>query len=514
MSTMRSSKAYAHLLSPLALAVTATRDDPQPYVHARHLEMLSDRLVRLHAREPGQPRRLLVTMPPRHGKSELCSHWFPVWGLALDPTTKIILASYEAEFAKTWGRKARRSMTDAYPMVGSRIVDDSRAAHRWETTAGGGMCTAGVGGPITGRGGNILICDDPIKNAEEANSQTIRDNIWEWWTTTFLTRLEPDRLGREPIVILIMTRWHEDDLAGRIMASEEFKFWDHLNLPALAEPEDELGRREGEALWPERFSEATLESRRQEIGTRAFTALYQQRPSPAEGAAILRSWWQWYDDAPPLDEFDQIIQSWDPTFKDAASSDFVAGGVLGRMHDAFYVLDCEHNRLNGPGTLDAIYGMDRAWPRARYLLMEDSASGSMIGQLLQRERGYVVMIGTKGRSKEVRLHWGVNSVAAVIQRGKVFLPRGRSWAMKLVDEAANFPNGQHDDLIDMLVQAIEYLMPAAWASQSIAEAAARRAPPNTPREAYVAHLRACIAKKQQAYRKATVQRGSIHFPGS
>ena len=604
--------------------------------------------MRLHAREPGSPRRLLVTMPPRHGKSEMCSHWFPVWALALDPTTKIILTSYEAEFAKTWGRKARRSMEAAYPMIGSRIVDDSRAAHRWETTAGGGMVTAGVGGPITGRGGNIVICDDPVKNAEEANSQVIRQNIWDWWTTTFLTRLEPDRMGREAVVVLIMcltgdtpvlladgsetplrdirpgdevatyenggigaatvknwanqgpdrvfeirtksgrvvranarhpflveraggvewrrtatlrkgdailrvtggnglipdpivsiedagieevfdlqidrtenfianglvshnTRWHEDDLAGRIMQTEEFKFWRHLNLPALAEPEDELGRPEGEALWPARFSRTTLESKRAELGTRAFTALYQQRPSPLEGAAILRTWWQWYDDAPPLDEFDQIIQSWDPTFKDAGSSDFVAGGVIGRRFDAFYLLDCEHRRMNGPATLEAIAAMDQAWPRARYLLIEDSASGTMIGQMLSRERGHIIMVQTRGRSKEVRLHWGVNSVAAVIQRGQVFLPRGRSWAMKLVDEAANFPNGQHDDLIDMLVQGIQHLMPRVWVAQNVAASAARNAPPANPREAYFAHLRACVARKQEAYRKATSSKAQ--FPG-
>jgi predicted phage terminase large subunit-like protein len=449
---------------------------------------------------------------PTHN-SEMCSHWFPVWGLGLDPTTKIILASYEAEFAKTWGRKTRGSVHDGYPMLGARIVEDSRAAHRWETTAGGGMVTAGVGGPITGRGCNIGIVDDPIKNAEEANSEVIRQNIWDWWTTTFLTRLEPDRQGREPIVILIMTRWHEDDLAGRIMASEEFKLWRHINLPALAEPDDALGRLEGEALWPERFNETTLAGKHAEGGSRAFAALYQQRPSPAEGSAIQKAWWKWYDDAPPLDEFDQIVQSWDPTFKDASSSDFVAGGVWGRKGSDFYLLDCEHRRLNGPDTLKAIATMDERWPRARYLLIEDSASGTMIGQILHRERGHVIMVQTKGRSKEVRLHWGVNSVAAIIERGRVWLPRGRTFSMKLVEEAANFPHGTHDDLLDMAVQAIQHLMPAAWADEGMAAEARRNAAPATPREAYNAHLRACIKRKQELYMNATDDEDPIQFPG-
>lgn len=493
---------HAHLLSPLGLAMTATAGTAQPYEYAEHLDLLSQELVKLRSREPGWPRRLLVTFPPRHGKSEMCSHWFPSWDLALEPTDKIILTSYEAEFAAHWGRNVRRTVQEHYPIIGARITEDSKAAHRWETTQGGGMVTAGVGGPITGKGGNIVICDDPIKNAEEANSQVIRNNIWEWWVTTFLTRMERDRHGNEPILVLILTRWHEDDLAGRIMLTPEFKFWRHLNLPALAEGDnDPLGRLEGDALWPKKFDGATLESKRAEMGSRAFTALYQQRPSPVEGSAVQRSWWRWYDDAPALDQFDQIIQSWDPTFKAAASSDYVAGGLIGRLGNQFYILDCVHQRLNGPDTLRAIKQMDDQYPQARWCLIEDTASGSMICDILERERGHIVRVKTRGRSKETRLHWGVNSVAAVIERGQVWLPRGRSWAGKLVDEAASFPHGQHDDLIDMLVQGIEHLMPKAWLSENRAERLAKVHNPADYHEAMSMDLHAKVRKRIESIRK-------------
>lgn len=498
---------HAHLLSPLSLAVTATRGLPQPYVHAEHLQLVSNELVRLRAREPGWPRRLAICLPPRHGKSETASHWFPTWDLALEPRDKIILTSYEAEFAAHWGRLVRRSVQEHYPILGARIVEDSRAAHRWETTEGGGMVTAGVGGPITGKGGHVLICDDPIKNAEEANSQLVRDNLWEWWQTTFLTRLEPDG-----VIVLIMTRWHEDDLMGRLMGSPEWKFWRHINLTAFAEEGDPLGRPPGRALWPARFDELALENRRAEMGTRAFTALYQQRPAPPEGSSIHRGWWKWYDEAPPLDSFDQIIQSWDTTFKNTATSDFVAGGVIGRIGSDFYVLDVVHQRLNGPETLGAIADVDKQWPLARWALIEDSASGSMICDMLERERGHIVRIRTGNRSKEVRLNWGVNSVAAVIERGRVFLRRGANWAAKIVDEAASFPHGAHDDLIDMLVQGIEHLMPKAWVSENLARRAAANSQPSDFVELHTSEVWKSIKKRIELNQREVKQMGRFTFP--
>jgi len=497
---------YAHLLSPLALATTATRNMPRPYVHAPHLELLSQEIVDLVARRPGHPRRLMVTMPPRHGKSELCSHWTPVWALSLDPSTPIILCSYEAEFAAKWGRLARRTTEELYPILGTKIVEDSRAAHRWETPQRGGMTTAGVGGPITGKGFKLGIIDDPIKNAEEAASERMRENLWEWWQSTFLSREEP-----QAVLILILTRWHEDDLAGRILASPEAKYWRILNLAALAGHEDPLGREEGEALWPDRFDEVELENKRAQMGSRVFESLYQQNPSPPEGAGIKRLWWKWYDTAPKLDEFDQIIQSWDPTFDNADSSDYVVGQVWGRLGRDFYALDCVRQRLDTPETIRAIKQICEQYPQARTKLIERSASGFAIIQLLQREMRGITPVGTKGKSKETRLHWGVNSVAAVIERGQAWLPRGVSWAATLVDEAAQFPHGTHDDMVDAMVQAITHLMPRSWGWENTQERIAAEALPTNNKELLAHELREKIQGKIAAAQKHDPRQ--MQFPG-
>jgi predicted phage terminase large subunit-like protein len=513
------SEEFAYLLSPIALAVTATKGSPAPYLYAPHLHVISEELKRLYEREPGWPKRLLLTTPPRHGKSELTSHWFPAWTIAVEPTTKIILCTYEAEFAARFGRMVRRTVMEHYPLLGARIVEDSRAAHRWETTDRGGMTTAGVGGPITGKGGNVLILDDPIKNAEEANSQLIRDNLWEWWQTTFLTRADKDRLNRDAVIVVILTRWHEDDLAGRLLNSPEAKLWRHVNFPAFAEEDDALGRQPGEPLWPERFDAVTLESRRAEMGSRAFAALYQQRPAPAEGGAIQRLWWKWYDElgedgTPKLDEMDEVVQSWDPTFSDTATADPVGMFVIGRRGHDFYILDGIEKRMNGPDTLKEITATDERWPQARRLIMEDTASGTMILDILERERGHVQRIKPRG-SKETRLHWGVNSVAAIVERGRVFLPRRAMIAKRLVDQAAAFPQAPHDDLVDALVQGITALMPRAWASENIAARAARGAPPPTDLvDAHWAGLRAAVKKKLKALEDKPRGRGAREgFPG-
>ncbi len=451
---------YAHLLSPAALAATLTRQAPEPWIAYPHHRLLSRELVALHARMPGARRHLMVMMPPRHGKSELCSHWFPVWNLALDPTAKIILCSHSQSLASKFSRAVRRSIKEHYPALGARLLEDSRAAHRWETTEGGEMYATGIGGGISGRGAGVLILDDPVKDAEAANSKVIRDNTWEWWDTTFLSRRSPDA-----IVIVIMTRWHEDDLCGRLLENEPDE-WQVLKLPALAEEEDILGRPEGSALWPQRFTGEWLAATKKR-GSRSFNALYQQRPVAPEGLGIERSWWRWYDpkELPPIEAFDYIIQSWDPTFKDTDSSDFVAGFVLGRIGHKVMMLDGLREHLNAPRTIRAIRTLRQKWPTGRRILIEETASGPAIIQLLEHELPGIMPIRARG-SKTVRLHWGVSSVAGFIEAGNVYLPRGHEVAEQLVAEAAAFPHGAHDDLVDALTQGVQFLIPQGWSSLS------------------------------------------------
>ena len=184
--------------------------------------------------------------------------FLPAWYLGVWPDRRVMLAAYEATFARSWGRKARQVFVEAAcPVFGRGLSGDNSAADDWSTTAGGGMTTAGVGGPMTGRGANLLIIDDPVKNAEEALSQTTRNNHWDWWQSTASTRLEPGG-----VVIGIMTRWHEDDIFGRLLkGGGQIR---RLTLPALAEHGDPLGRQPGEALWPERYPAAKLEQMRAE----------------------------------------------------------------------------------------------------------------------------------------------------------------------------------------------------------------------------------------------------------
>lgn len=214
-------------------------------------------------------RRLLVTMPPRHGKSEFLSLYFPTWYLGVWPDRRVMLASYEASFAESWGRKSRDMMREVgCEVFGVRVRESPSAASHWEIEGReGGMSTAGVGGPLTGKGADLLIIDDPIKNAEEANSPTIREKIWDWYRSTAYTRLEPDG-----VVIVIQTRWHEDDLAGRVLrdADEGGEPWRVVNMPAI----DEAGR----PLWPERFPIDKLRRIERTLSPYFWSALYQQKP--------------------------------------------------------------------------------------------------------------------------------------------------------------------------------------------------------------------------------------------
>jgi predicted phage terminase large subunit-like protein len=497
-----SDEGYDYLLSPLSLAVTLTQGEAAEYQHAEHLQLLSAELVQLTRRAPGWPRRLLVTMPPRHGKSELVSHWFPVWNLALRPYHQVILCSYEADYAAKWGRKVRTTLMQNYASLGTRIMDDSRAANRWETVEKGGMTTAGVNGPITGRGGNLLILDDPVKNAEAANSATIRDNAWAWWTTTFLTREQPPLTSDdETVIVLIMTRWHEDDLAGRLIASPDFKLsWRHIDLPALALDADALGRPAGGALWPEMFGVEWLQKKAAEIGPRAFTALYQQKPTPPEGAGINRGWWKWYDPEISPEELalqmDEVWISVDPTFKEVDSADFCAIQAWGRKGDRFIGLHGMKERMGTVKTMEEIREFRRMFPRAR-VAIEETASGAAIAELLEREIGRIDRVTPKG-SKETRLNWAVGAAAPFVARGAVSLPKGARWAQELVNEGASFPHAAHDDAVDCFTQAIAKMVPKSWAWEGVQKRIAKMVRAENPKEGMALRLRGWIADRIKA----------------
>ncbi len=265
---------------------------------ARHLELLDEALVeavwRASERRRDRPEIISVAAPPRHGKSTITSYYLPAWYLGTFPERRVILASYEADFAATWGQKTKQLLENHGPsLYGVRVDDSSRAASRWDLhRTAGGMVAAGVGGPITGRGAHLLIIDDPLKNAEQASSPTIREKQWEWWLSTARTRLEPGA-----VVVVVMTRWHEADLAGRLyQASRDGGDpVTEIRLPALAERNDPLGREPGEALWPERYDRDYLEHTRKVQGVYWFSAMYQGRPTPEEGGIFDRRDFRYFE---------------------------------------------------------------------------------------------------------------------------------------------------------------------------------------------------------------------------
>ncbi len=256
------------------------------YRPAAHHRRICDRL---EAIERGEIDRLMIFMPPRHGKSELASKRFPAWCLGREPKRQIIGASYNSDLATDFGRNVRnivaeREFAEVFPEVS--LAPDSRAANRLNTNHGGAYVAAGVGTAVTGRGADIALIDDPFKDREEADSERRRDLVWDWYRSTLFTRLTPGGA-----IVLIQTRWHEDDLAGRLLAHDGAQ-WEVLELPAIDAA--------GEALWPKWYDLPTLERIRRTIGPREWSALYQQRPAPDEGTYFQRGWFKSWTVLPAL----------------------------------------------------------------------------------------------------------------------------------------------------------------------------------------------------------------------
>lgn len=415
----------------------------------KHLDVLDKALQDV---SEGKIKRLIVTMPPRHGKSERVSRKFPAWHIGRNPNDEIILASYSLDLSRGFSRMARDTLAQNESIFGVKIDPQNQSAESWGVLGHrGGLHAAGVGGPITGRGARIAIIDDPVKNAEEADSETMREKIWEWYTSTLYTRLTPD--GR---IIVVMTRWHEDDLVGRLLQKEKDEFkegshkgekWTVINFPALAEEGDYLGREIGEPLWPEQgFDRARIEQIKIDVGSRVFTALYQQRPSAAEGNLLKREWWRYYDYLP---EINTMLISVDAAFKDDNDSDYVVCQVWGRRGHSVYLIDQVRARMNFLATIQTIRNLAKKYPQAGLKLIEDKANGSAIIQTLEMEMPGIIPVKPEG-GKVAR----VNAVSAFIESGNVYLPRTAEWVGDFVEEAANFPNGKNDDQVDAMSQAL------------------------------------------------------------
>jgi len=290
---------------------------------------------------------------------------------------------------------------------------------------------------------NCLIIDDPIKNIAEAMSPVYRENTWDWWRSTARTRLEPGAS-----VIIIMTRWHHDDLVGRLLAdpSEE---WEIINLPAIAERGDPLGREEGDVLWEERYNAEDLAVTREAVGVKFWLALYQQRPSREEGSIFRLEWWQYHTQLPRLDF---ILQIWDTAFKAKKTSDWSACVTLGRHEKGICVLDVWRGKVEFPELVKVVIAQNTIH-HPHKILVEDAASGTPLQQSLTRDTNLpIVGVSPKG-SKETR----AEQVTGVIEAGRVSFPQEAEWLSVVLGELTDFPNGVNDDVVDALVYGINEL---------------------------------------------------------
>ncbi len=434
------------------------------------LDLIDQALTELVETEDG---RLIVVMPPQEGKSQRVTRRFVEWVLKRNPETRAGICSYEHTVARRWGRAIRDDIRDHPDELGLTVRRDLHSQSEWQLLGHqGGVVTVGIGGGLTGRPLDLLVIDDPIKDAKQADSEAYRDATEDWWRTVGSTRLSPGAP-----VVLILTRWHEDDLAGRLLKGEDAHRWKVLRIPAEADhrPEkdetDPLGREPGEWMvsargrTPEQWQAIKVQA-----GTRAFQALYQGNPSAIAGNVLKRTWWNYYTEAKWIEQpsgarlvprYDDLLISVDCAFKDLDSSDFVAMGVWLRRGADIYLLDQIKARLDFVETCSRLKGLAARWPQALLKLVEDKANGTAVIASLRHQVPGLVPVEPDG-SKEAR----AAAVSPVIEAGNVWLPDPMldydpeaeeapfAWVDDFVEECAAFPNGAHDDQVDQMSQAL------------------------------------------------------------
>ena len=415
---------------------------PQFEVAWHHSRLIS----KLEDVEAGRIRRLMVLMPPRHGKSLISTQIFPAWFLGRNPQKSIITAAYGQDLADDFGRVVRGFVNDSYTRATFpelQIAEDSNSMKRFTTTAGGAYYAVGRGAAITGRGAHLLLIDDPIKDMDEARSENVRRSLHEWYSSVAYTRLQP-----EGAIILIQTCWHYDDLAGWLMREHPDENWHVLSMPAIAETDGD-GRKEGDALWPQRFSVETLRSIKVAVGGSTWASLYQQRPSAAEGEVFKREWWQRYGELP---QFSRIVQSWDTAFKSGQQNDYSVLTTWGEAKNGFYLLDCWKGRVEFPELKRRVAASADEW-KPHVILIEDKASGQSLIQELKQATRFPVLAVKVDTDKLSRAH----AASPLVEAQKVFLPQSAPWLADFLYELSVFPVGAHDDTVDSVTQALNYM---------------------------------------------------------
>lgn len=422
-------------LTPALFARTVTKGTREEFRIPDHVAVLDDAIVRaVNSPEGG---RLLVSMPPQHGKSNLCSKYTPAWFLGNFPDRNVLLGSYEANFAKSWGRKSR-AILDQYGerYFGVELADFPAAANEWATMQGGGMQTAGRNGAFTGKSANLLILDDPFKNWQEADSKLIRDKVFEFYRAAAYTRLAPGAT-----IIIIHTRWHQDDLIGRLL-DDNTENWEYIRFQAISD--------DSKALWPARYSLDELRAKEKTLGSYLWNALYQQSPIPPGGKIFKREWLSKTVESFPAEAY-SACRFWDKAGAEPDSDGDWSAGVLMVKHEGlYYVAHVEHGQwspMERNRIIRSTADNDRSKQIADMQLwieQEPGNGGKESAQISVQELAeFGPQIDKPFENKVVR----ARPFAAQCEAGNVRIVRG-SWNAKFIDELVNFDKAPHDDMVD------------------------------------------------------------------
>lgn len=419
---------------------------------------------KLEAVERGEIKRLILAMPPRHGKSELASVIFPSWYKGKNPGKNVISASYASELAVDFGGKTRDIVAspefhDVFPNV--RLSADTQAKDNWKTekldgqrvTEKGTYFGVGVGGAITGRGADLLIIDDPIKNRQDAESETVRKNIWDWYISTAFTRLEKDAA-----VIIIATRWRMDDLTGRVLDIDK-ESWEVVEFPAIAEKDEEY-RKMGEALWPEKYSIGYLEEVRKTLGPYEFSALYQQRPIAAENQEFRAEYFRYFEEGDLLGKNLTYMTTVDLAIGKKQENDRTAIVTVGKERDKpnWYIVDIVVGRLDPLQTIDAIFAVYNKYRPVKIGIETVAYQKSLLYFLteeMKRRQIYIPLYEMKASGeKELR----IRGLQPMYKTGVIYHRRNQ---LELETELLMFPKGSHDDIADALAYHIQLQQPTS-----------------------------------------------------
>lgn len=458
------------------------------WMPAAHLRLLADKLVEVAT---GKCQRLIVNMPPRHGKSSLIAQYFAAWYLSLHPRQRIIFASYADGYARQWGAAARDAFYENGAALFGATVNPKASAKHWEILtnedgrgwkpSGGYMLSVGIGAGLTGYGGEVIIVDDPVKDHKEAISPVMRDTVWHWFQSVLMPRLQPDGA-----VIVVMTRWHHDDLVGRLIKQDEDgegEGWEVLNLPALAEVGelDALGRREGEALWPEAWGADRMEKIRRARGSYIWSALYQGQPTPLTGGLFKSDWFTYYTaiadgDRPAVLLFrvgtilHRVKLSELTTFatvdlasstKTSADYTVIQTWAIGRGHRLF-LLDQIRERVEGPDIVPLLWKAYRKWDLSSIWIEQVNFELSLIQEA--RGKGLPVRSVRPKGDKVTR----ALPVTAKMEGGLIMFPQeGAPWWDKFQHELLGFPKAKHDDQVDCLSYAVQVARKIAKAKRQV-----------------------------------------------